>query len=384
MSDDEIDGRQPEEVDRQEPAEQEAGGAPVRPAARRRPRPGPAYVAPSRARRQSNSLNPLIVPSFAVVALLALVAAVVFSRVHNQAAPAATATATTAPLPTPAPTATLVPVKLPATTKAGVAAVVHGEVVPMSLFNTLVTVENARLQHGGTDASGNPIAPVNVTTAAGRKQLYQQEQTDLNQLIQTAAAVAYAKAHHLVATSKQIQAQLNSIYSQSGGKAAFLKNVGAEGYTPAAVTKIVTDNATEQNVYNEISKNAPYDGRIVRHILLPAKDHALALKLAKELQADHGSNFAALAKKYSTDTGSKAQGGNLGLVVKGQTVPAFEKAVFSLKVGQISNPVKSQYGWHIIEVTGLGQSPTAKSNYFTSWLQKQARGATIYAQIPKA
>ncbi|MGK9850349.1 peptidylprolyl isomerase, partial [Salmonella enterica subsp. enterica] len=58
---------------------------------------------------------------------------------------------------------------------------------------------------------------------------------------------------------------------------------------------------------------------------------------------------AALARKYSDDA-SKAQGGDLGWLGKGATVPEFEQALFALKPGQISEPVKTEFGWHLIQL----------------------------------
>ncbi len=83
--------------------------------------------------------------------------------------------------------------------------------------------------------------------------------------------------------------------------------------------------------------------RTASHILV--KDKALADRIAEQATA---ANFADLARRYSTDPGSKAQGGNLGPIQRGQLVPEFERVAFSLKDGQISKPVKTQFGWHII------------------------------------
>ena len=83
-----------------------------------------------------------------------------------------------------------------------------------------------------------------------------------------------------------------------------------------------------------------------RHILVP--NLALAQKVEADLKA--GKSFADEAKQYSTDPGSKDKGGDLGTFKRGQMVPAFDKVAFTLPIGQISAPVKSPFGFHIIQV----------------------------------
>ena len=91
-----------------------------------------------------------------------------------------------------------------------------------------------------------------------------------------------------------------------------------------------------------------------RHILLKSdatNDAAVKTKaeaLLKQLQG--GADFGKLAKEKSEDTGSAVQNGELGWLVKGQTVPEFEKSAFSLKPGETSGLIKTQYGYHIIQV----------------------------------
>jgi foldase protein PrsA len=85
-----------------------------------------------------------------------------------------------------------------------------------------------------------------------------------------------------------------------------------------------------------------------RHILVADE------KTAKEVKAklDGGAKFEDVAKQYSTDEGSKANGGDLGWFGTGKMDPDFEKAAYALKVNEISAPVKSQFGYHIIQLTG--------------------------------
>jgi len=93
----------------------------------------------------------------------------------------------------------------------------------------------------------------------------------------------------------------------------------------------------------------------VRHILVKPSEIMTddqARKLVAELKArvEAGEDFADLARQYSEDIGSAQEGGDLGWTNPGQMVPEFEKAMAATEVGQISDPVRSQFGWHILEV----------------------------------
>ena len=90
----------------------------------------------------------------------------------------------------------------------------------------------------------------------------------------------------------------------------------------------------------------------IRHILIAAADtdaQAKAEKILADLKG--GADFAALAKEYSADPGSAAKGGDLGLFAKGNMVPEFDEAAFALqKPGELSGLVKTQFGYHILQL----------------------------------
>ncbi len=117
-----------------------------------------------------------------------------------------------------------------------------------------------------------------------------------------------------------------------------------------------------------------------RHILVA--DEATAKDVSAQLAA--GADFATLAAKYSIDTGSKDKGGDLGWFPRGKMVAEFEKAAFSMKVGAISQPIKSTYGYHIIQVLGHEIRPLTEQEYqdavtaaFTAWLQAQRASSKV-------
>lgn len=127
---------------------------------------------------------------------------------------------------------------------------------------------------------------------------------------------------------------------------------------PAASEKFFNDN---KDYFSSVS---------ARHILIATADSSVpsthklsdadALAKAQQIKArlDKGEDFAAIAKAESDDTSSGAQGGDLGTVSRGQMVGPFEAAVFALKKNQISDPVRTQFGYHIIQVTGDRTAPS--------------------------
>lgn len=129
------------------------------------------------------------------------------------------------------------------------------------------------------------------------------------------------------------------------------------------LTESKPTEASLAKYYEEHKKE--YDQASARHILIRFKGSRVPLKkdqkdlTEEEAQAKTaelrkrivaGEDFAAIAKAESDDTGSGAQGGDLGLFGRGQMVQVFEDAVFTQPVGEVSQPVKSQFGYHLIQV----------------------------------
>jgi len=125
---------------------------------------------------------------------------------------------------------------------------------------------------------------------------------------------------------------------------ALLEDVGHTAMTDEAMHK----------VYDEAVKQMPAEEEVhARHILVATEDEAKAI----EAQLKKGADFAALAKEKSKDPGA-ADGGDLGYFTKEQMVPEFADAAFKLDKGQISDPVKTQFGWHIIQIEDKRIKPT--------------------------
>ncbi len=136
-------------------------------------------------------------------------------------------------------------------------------------------------------------------------------------------------------------------------KLAFVRNkVLMEALLDKATKSAVTEEAMRKLYEESVSKLTPEEEVRARHILVDSEDKAK--EVIAKLKA--GGEFAALAKEYSKDPGA-AEGGDLGYFTKDQMVVEFADAAFKMKKGDISDPVKTQFGWHVIKLEDRRQKP---------------------------
>lgn len=158
------------------------------------------------------------------------------------------------------------------------------------------------------------------------------------------------------------------------------------------------DIAAKQEVSDEEIKQAYDEYRVsetakeqrhASHILIEAndeRDDAAAEKLAGEIhdRIVKGEDFAALAKEYSDDIGTRNKGGDLGLAAKGAYVPEFEQALFALKKGEVSAPVKTEFGYHVIRLDDVVAAKVKPLDEVKAQLVadvQQAKAEAVYAEL---
>jgi peptidyl-prolyl cis-trans isomerase D len=171
-----------------------------------------------------------------------------------------------------------------------------------------------------------------------------------------------------------------------------LDNIKSLGVKEATYRSVYENIIYREKLLDEITKDTPHTQEqvLARHILVPD----LALAKAIQGQIQRGSDFAELAKKYSQDTGSAVKGGELDWSTHDSFVTEFADAAFSQEIGVIGEPVKTQYGYHIIQVVAREQLPVSADQFeknrqtvFDDWLTKandDAKAANkiiIYADI---
>ena len=132
-----------------------------------------------------------------------------------------------------------------------------------------------------------------------------------------------------------------------------------DAYFDRTVKGAVTEAEARKLYDAQVAAAKPQEEARARHILVD--NEALAKAIFEKIA--HGEDFAAMAKEHSKDPGSKEEGGDLGYFSRGQMVPQFEETAFKLKPGEMSQPIQSQFGWHIIKLEDKRQrgAPTFES-----------------------
>jgi parvulin-like peptidyl-prolyl isomerase len=154
------------------------------------------------------------------------------------------------------------------------------------------------------------------------------------------------------------------------------------GVSEATLRDVYRNNLLRQKLKEAITADLPTSEEQVwaRHILVEKEGEAVAIVQLLR----NGSDFARLAKEFSKDTGSADKGGDLGWFGRGVMVPEFENAAFTQPIGEIGEPVKSQFGYHIIQVIARQELPLSstqiernRENAFTEWLNSAKNEAKI-------
>lgn len=233
-----------------------------------------------------------------------------------------------------------------------VAATVNGEPIYTAEVDRYVREIGARF---GVDFSKGDAA----------RQRAQVARSVLDQLIERALILQEARRTGRLAPEGEVEERLRQIASSFPSAEEFERTLHQQGVSRAELRERVRFELTVRRLLDQMqvpevseqearayfnAHRAAFDEpeRVrVRHILLGTEAEA-RVALAR-LRA--GESFEKLARELSLDPGSRSRGGDLGLVAPGQTVPEFERVAFSLKPGELSEPVQTSFGYHVVQVT---------------------------------
>ncbi|TQE88159.1 foldase [Ureibacillus terrenus] len=240
--------------------------------------------------------------------------------------------------------------------------------IPLALSAMLVGCSN------GDDESVATVNGEKITKAELNEALTEQYgQEVLNNLIANKIVELEAKKQKVSVTKDEIEAEYKDYVDQYGGEESFKQllssyNMDVEDVKKDIKNYLLTKKVMEDYVdikddelksYFEENKDSYNQAEQVEASHILVDDEKTAKEVIKKL--NDGEDFAKLAKEYSTDTGTKDKGGYLGYFGRGEMVEAFENAAFSMKVGSISSePVKTDFGYHIIKVTDKKEVKEAK------------------------
>jgi foldase protein PrsA len=226
----------------------------------------------------------------------------------------------------------------------------------------------------------NAVATINgetITKDELYNKLIQQYGSDtVDQMIDDKIVAAEAAKKNITISNSTVTKEVDKLKQQYGGEDAFNQALSSNNTTLTAlksdiknyllIKKLVEPEIKitedEMKTYFEQNKDTFATAEQVKASHILVADLKTAQEIKKKL--DNGEDFATLAKKYSTDTSTKDNGGELGYFAKGTMVTEFDNVAFSLPVNTISDPVKTTYGYHIIKVED--KKPAQAANYEAS------------------
>jgi foldase protein PrsA len=204
--------------------------------------------------------------------------------------------------------------------------------------------------------------------AAGTPEFAQLRNAIVRSLVEQAQFEIAAEELNVSVTDQDVDKRLDELKEQffQGDEQKYEDELEAQGLTEEQVKTDLRTRLLSEKVFEKVTSQvkvsdedvqAYYEenqaqfetpaSREVRHILVKTKARADQL----HSQLEGGANFAKLARQFSTDTASKKDGGKF-TAQQGATVAPFDKVAFDLDTGELSDPVKTQFGWHIIEAVG--------------------------------
>ncbi|PPA72413.1 peptidylprolyl isomerase [Jeotgalibacillus proteolyticus] len=208
-------------------------------------------------------------------------------------------------------------------------------------------------------ACNNDSDEVIASTSAGditKDEFYQEMKSSVGEQALQMMVLKQVLQEEYPVSEEEIDEEIESMKEQYGGEEQFNAIIAQQGYSEESFRETLVLNRLQENALvadvevTEEEVQAEYDQRKkevnARHILV--EDEATALEV-KQLLED-GGDFGELAKEYSIEPAAQESGGDLGFFGPGQMDPAFEEAAFSLEENEISDPVESSFGFHIIEV----------------------------------
>lgn len=203
------------------------------------------------------------------------------------------------------------------------------------------------------EALRDPQAPPQLKGDSAAKTRLQTQ--ILNQMIQDALVEQAAKELGATVTDQDVQARLAELTAQVGGRQAYEQRLKESGLTEASVASklrfAVLGEKAKKKIEDRVQvsdadvQKAYAEATGARHILVETEGEAQTVK--DRIAA--GEDFGAVAKERSTDETTKEQGGDLGFVKRGVMVPEFEQALFAAKQGEVVGPVKTQFGFHVLQ-----------------------------------